>query len=157
MFKKQYEASWTDLDPNWHVANYAYNKYSTDARVSFFDSLGLNKIKFDKLEIGPILFYEQMYYYKEIKIGVKFSVTVEIDGYSEDGKFFKLFQDFYNEKGEHLAHLDLAFAMMDSVKRKLTLMPEDSFNHFKKLPKSKSFQILTKDNMRIPGKSPLNI
>ena len=34
-----------------------------------------------------------MYYYKEIKIGVKFSVTVEIDGYSEDGKFFKLFQD----------------------------------------------------------------
>ena len=47
--------------------------------------------------------------------------------------------------------------MMDSVKRKLTLMPEDSFNHFKELPKSKSFQILTKDNMRIPGKSPLNI
>ena len=128
MFKKEYEASWTDLDPNWHVANYAYNQYSTDARVSFFDSLGLNKIKFDKLEIGPILFYEQMYYYKEIKIGVKFSVTVEIDGYSED-----------------------------TVKRKLTLMPEDSFNHFKELPKSKSFQILTKDNMRIPGKSPLNI
>ena len=47
MFKKEYEASWTDLDPNWHVANYAYNKYSTDARVSFFDSLGLNKIKFE--------------------------------------------------------------------------------------------------------------
>ena len=118
MFKKEYEASWTDLDPNWHVANYAYNQYSTDARVYFFDSLGLNKIKFDKLEIGPILFYEQMYYYKEIKIGVKFSVTVEIDGYSEDGKFFKL---------------------------------------FKELPKSKSFQILSKDNMRIPGKSPINI
>ena len=39
MFKKDYEASWTDLDPNWHVANYAYNKYSTDARVSFFNSL----------------------------------------------------------------------------------------------------------------------
>ena len=91
MFKKDYEASWTDLDPNWHVANYAYNKYSTDARVSFFNSLELNKTKFDKLNIGPVLFYEHMYYYKEIKIGVKFSVTVEIDGYSEDGKFFKLF------------------------------------------------------------------
>ena len=72
-----------------------------------------------------------MYYYKEIKIGVKFSVTVEIDGYSEDGKFFRLFQYFYNEKGEHLAHLDLAFGMIDSVKRKLTLMPEDSFKLFK--------------------------
>ena len=54
MFKKQYEASWTDLDPNWHVANYAYNKYSTDARVSFFDSLGLNKIKFDKKKLKLI-------------------------------------------------------------------------------------------------------
>ena len=61
--------------------------------------MGLNKIKFDKLEIGPILFYEQMYYYKEIKIGVKFSVTVEIDGYSEDGKFFKLFQNFFFIEG----------------------------------------------------------
>jgi acyl-CoA thioester hydrolase len=98
-----------------------------------------------------------MYYYKEIKIGVKFSVTVEIDGYSEDGKFFKLFQNFYNQKGEHLAHLDLAFGIMDTVKRKLTLMPEDSFNLFKELSRSKSFQILSKENMRIEGKSPLNI
>ena len=157
MFKKDYEASWTDLDPNWHVANYAYNKYSTDARVSFFNSLELNKTKFDKLNIGPVLFYEHMYYYKEIKIGVKFSVTVEIDGYSEDGKFFKLFQNFYNQKGEHLAHLVLAFGIMDTVKRMLTLMPEDSFNLFKGLSRSKSFQILSKENMRIEGKSPLNI
>ena len=98
-----------------------------------------------------------MYYYKEIKIGVKFSVTVEIDGYSEDGKFFKLFQNFYNQKGEHLAHLHLAFGIMDTIKRKLTLMPEDSFNLFKGLSRSKSFKILSKENMRIEGKSPLNI
>ena len=32
MFKKQYEASWTDLDPNWHVANYAYNKYENSTQ-----------------------------------------------------------------------------------------------------------------------------
>ena len=36
-------------------------------------------------------------------------------------------------------------------------MPEDSFNQFKELPKSKSFQILTKENMRVEGKTPLNI
>jgi len=94
---------------------------------------------------------------RPLNVSLPMFKDIIIDGYSEDGKFFKLFQDFYNEKGEHLAHLDLAFAMMDTVKRKLTLMPEDSFNHFKELPKSKSFQILTKDNMRIPGKSPLNI
>jgi acyl-CoA thioester hydrolase len=98
-----------------------------------------------------------MYYYKEIKIGVKFFVTVEINGYSEDGKFFKLFQNFYNEKGEHLAHLDLAFGIIDTLKRKLNLMPEDSFNLYKELPKSKSFQILTKKNMRVEGKTPFNI
>jgi hypothetical protein len=46
---------------------------------------------------------------------------------------------------------------MDTVKRKLTLMPEDSFNLFKELSRSKSFQILSKENMRIEGKSPLNI
>ena len=79
------------------------------------------------------------------------------NGYSEDGRFFSLFQNFYDNEGNHLAHLDLAFGIMDTKTRKLTSMPEDSFKILKNGPKSKSFKLLTKDDLRSHGKFPENI
>jgi len=126
-FEKTFYASWTDLDPNWHVANHAYIKYAADTRVSFFSLIKLNKDVFEKLRIGPVLFYEHIHYYKEILMEVEFRIDIEINGYSEDGRFFSLFQNFYDNKGNHLAHLDLAFGLIDSDTRKLTSMPKVSF------------------------------
>ena len=97
-----------------------------------------------------------MHYYKEIMIGVEFSINVEIDGYSDDGRFFTLFQNFYDMKGNHLAHLDLAFGIMDTKKRKLISMPNDSFEIFKEGPKSETFRIITKEDLRKYGKFPKN-
>ena len=156
-FEKIFVASWTDLDPNWHVANHAYIKYAADTRVAFFSVIKLDKAKFENLNLGPVLFYEHMYYYKEILMGVEFKVNVEINGYSDDGKFFSLFQNFYDTKGNHLAHLDLAFGVMDTNTRKLTSMPTASFEILKSAPKSGSFKILTKEDMRKHGKFPENI
>jgi acyl-CoA thioester hydrolase len=98
-----------------------------------------------------------MYYYKEILMGVEFKVNVEINGFSDDGKFFSLFQNFYDTKGNHLAHLDLAFGVMDTKTRKLTSMPTASFEILKSSPKSRSFKILNKEDMRRHGKFPENI
>ena len=155
-FERKYFASWTDLDPNWHVANHSYIKYAADTRVSFFSELKLDKDKFNNLNIGPVLFYEHMHYYKEIMMGVEFSINVEVDGYSEDGRFFTLFQNFYDMNGNHLAHLDLAFGIMDTKLRKLISMPNESFEIFKEGPKSKTFSIITKEDLRKHGKFPEN-
>jgi len=46
---------------------------------------------------------------------------------------------------------------MDTKKRKLTSMPEDSFKILKNGPKSKSFKILKKEDLRRHGKFPENI
>ena len=156
-FEKTFFASWTDLDPNRHVANHAYIKYATDGRVSFFSVINLVKEGFENFNIGPVLFYEHMHYFKEILMGVEFKINVEINGYSEDGRFFSLFQNFYDNQGNHLAHLDLAFGIMDTKTRKLTSMPEGSFKIFKNGPKSKSFKLLTKDDLRSHGKFPDNM
>ena len=77
-FEKTFFASWTDLDPNWHVANHNYIKYAADTRVSFFSVIMLDKDKFEDLQIGPVLFYEHMHYYREILIGVEFNVNIEM-------------------------------------------------------------------------------
>jgi hypothetical protein len=46
---------------------------------------------------------------------------------------------------------------MDTKKRKLTSMPKDSFKILKNGPKSKSFKILKKEDLRRHGKFPENI
>jgi acyl-CoA thioesterase FadM len=50
-FEKTFVASWTDLDPNWHVANHAYIKYAADTRVAFFCVIKLDKEEFENLNI----------------------------------------------------------------------------------------------------------
>jgi len=93
-FDKTFFASWTDLDPNWHVANHAYIKYAADTRVSFFSAINLDKDVFENLNIGPVLFYEHMHYYKEILMGVQFKINVEIDGIvkmEDSSLYFKIF------------------------------------------------------------------
>ena len=125
-FERKYFASWTDLDPNWHVANHAYIKYAADTRVSFFSELKLDRDKFNNLNIGPVLFYENMHYYKEIMMGIEFSIDVEIDGYSDDGRFFSLFQNFYDMSGIHLAHLCLLYTSPSPRDKRQSRMPSSA-------------------------------
>jgi len=156
MFKNKYKVLWADLDANWHLANFSYLKYSTDARMSFFDSIGLTKENLLKKELGPVVFYEHIYYYKEILLGDEFYVSVEIDGYSEDKRFGKLIQNFYKGK-INMARIEILFALMDLKERKLSKFPDDQFEKIKKYPKTKSFKIITKNDTRIDGKLPENL
>ena len=156
MFKNKYKVLWADLDANWHLANFSYLKYSTDARMSFFDSIGLTKENLLKKELGPVVFYEHIYYYKEILLGNEFYVSVEIDGYSEDKRFGKLIQNFYKGK-INMARIEILFALMDLKERKLSKFPDDQFEKIKKYPKTKSFKIITKNDTRIDGKLPENL
>ena len=43
----------------------------------FFSELKLDRDKFNNLNIGPVLFYEHMHYYKEIMMGVEFLIDVK--------------------------------------------------------------------------------
>ena len=56
-----------------------------------------------------------------------------------------------------VANDHMAFAVMDTKTRKLTSMPENSFKILKNGPKSKSFKILKKEDLRRHGKFPENI
>ena len=109
MFTRKYSVLWADLDANWHFANYSYIKYAGDARMSFFNSLGLTKDKLRTYLKGPVVFYEHMYYYKELELKEDFIVSVEVDGYSDDAKFGRLLQNFYSHDGINLARLELIF------------------------------------------------
>tara|TARA_B110000263_G_C15140574_1_gene433211 strand:+ start:257 stop:730 length:474 start_codon:yes stop_codon:yes gene_type:complete len=157
MFEKKYTVLWADLDANWHLANFSYLKYSTDARMSFFKTIGLTKENLLKQAIGPIVFYEHLYYYKEIILDDNFSITVEIDGYSEDQRFGKLIQNFYDVNKVNMARIEILFSLFDTKRRKLSKFPDQVFENIKNGQKTDSFKIITKNDTRVQGKLPKNL
>ena len=153
MVEKKYFVQWADLDANWHLANFSYLKYSTDSRMYFFNSIGFTKERLLELLIGPIVFNEHIYYYKEMQLHDEFIIVNELDGYSEDGRFFRIIQNFYKDK-INTTRIEILASIMNLKTRKLSEFPKDIFNNLKKIKKSKSLKIIKKGDTRVEGKLP---
>jgi len=157
MYKKNFEIRWSDIDANMHLANTAYAEFVTHTRMSFFVEYGFTLQTMINNNIGPVVFYEHMYYFNETYLGTPITVTLEVTGLSEDGKFFRFAHNFYDEKGINLAHCEILGAWMDTQKRILTALPESLSNLTNKFPKSKNFKILTKQDTRKHSKKPIHL
>jgi acyl-CoA thioester hydrolase len=157
MYKKDFEIRWSDLDANGHLANSAYTNFMSHTRMGFFIEHGFSMPELTKFGVGPVVFYEHTYYYKESFIGKPITVSLEVSGLSEDGMFFKFEHNLYNHKGEHLASSDMLGSWIDLKTRKLTVLPLDLLKKAETFPKSNGFKILTKQDTRIEGKAPKNL
>lgn len=157
MYKKQFEIRWSDVDANGHLANSAYTNFMSHARMSFFSEQGFSMPEIMKHNIGPVVFYEHMYYFKESFIGTPITVTIEVSGLSEDGMLFMFEHNFYNHKGENLAYCEMQGAWIDLKARKLTGLPDELLQLAHTFPKSENYKVLTKEDTRKNGVRPKNM
>ena len=86
--------------------------------------------------------------FKEAFLGMPITVSLEISGLSEDGMFFKIVHNVYDDKGKNLAHCDLLGAWINLKTRKLTELPQDFLIETQSFPKTSDFKILTKEDTR---------
>ncbi|MEH6534815.1 MAG: thioesterase family protein [Psychroserpens sp.] len=157
MYKKDFEIRWSDVDANGHLANSAYVNFMSHTRVGFLNEHGFSMKKLIEHGIGPVVFSEQIYYFKESFLGQTLTVTLAVSGLSEDGMLFKFEHNFYNQNGQHLATCDILGAWIDLKERRLIALPEQLQALIKKFPKAENFKILTKEDTRKPGKTPKNL
>ncbi|EMQ95794.1 hypothetical protein D778_01684 [Xanthomarina gelatinilytica] len=157
MYKKQFEIRWSDVDANRHLANSAYTNFMSHTRMAFLVENGFSMKTLGEYHIGPVVFYEHMYYFKEAFLGQQIVVGLEVSGLSEDGMFFKFDHNFYNEKGENIAHCEMLGAWMDLNSRKLTKLPETLLAIKNTFPKSDAYKTLTKEDTRVSGKKPVHL
>ena len=113
MYTKEFELRWSDIDANRHMANSAYLNLMSHTRTAFLKAHGFSLMTLSKAHLGPVVFYEHIYYYREAFLSEKIDVTLEVAGLSEDGMFFKFEHNFYNKKGRHLAHCEILGAWID--------------------------------------------
>ncbi|UZO82042.1 thioesterase family protein [Aquimarina sp. ERC-38] len=155
MFLKEFEIRWNDLDANRHLANKAYIEYAAHTRMSFLNQAGFNQQSLAKYNIGPVIFYEHIYYFKEVFAGKPIKVSLELTGLSEDGLFFEFTHNYYDHNGQNFATYEMMGGWIDLKERKLTGLPENFSDLLQTLDKSTNFRVLTKEDTRKHMKKPM--
>ena len=148
MFFKQFEIRWSDLDANRHLANSAYINFMSHTRMAYLGQLGFNQKSMAEHNIGPVVFYEHMYYFKEVFAGKPVKVSLEFKGMSPDGMFFEFQHDFYDSNGKNFARCQMMGAWIDLKERKLIGLPEEFLEAFDRMDKADDFKVLTKADTR---------
>ncbi|UII81815.1 thioesterase family protein [Flagellimonas sp. CMM7] len=148
MFFKEFEIRWSDLDANRHLANSAYINFMSHTRMAYLGKLGFNQKSMAQHNIGPVVFYEHMYYFKEVFPGKPVKVSLGFKGMSEDGMFFEFQHDFYDADGKNFASCEMMGAWMDLKERSLTALPQVFLDAFDKMEKVEDFKTLTKADTR---------
>lgn len=157
MYLKEFEIRWSDIDANRHLANSAYLNFMSHTRMAFLMELGFNQKSLAAHQLGPVVFYEHIYYFKEAFLGRPIKVSMEIMGMSEDGKFFEFHHNFYDSEGKNFAHCEMMGAWIDLKTRTLTGLTNDFLASFSGADKGEKFRVLTKDDTRKFTKIPKDL
>lgn len=157
MYIKEFEVRWNDLDANRHLANSSYLNYMSHTRLSYMMEKGFGQNNMIKHNIGPVVFYEHMFYFKEIFPGEPIRVSLALKGISEGGMYFEFQHNFYNKEGKNMARCNMLGGWIDLKTRKLRNLPETLFSALNDLHKIAGFKILTKEDTRKFKQIPVNL
>ncbi|MFD2245718.1 acyl-CoA thioesterase [Pontibacter ruber] len=131
---------WSHLDANMHMRHSAYADFAAQARIEALAELGLDLKTFQRLHIGPILFKEETSYLREVGINEHLSVTTALTKSQKDGSRWAIRHELFKEDGVKAAVILVEGAWIDTLKRKLAVLPEDLAEHFAQLPRTADFE-----------------
>ena len=154
---KEFEVRWSDVDANRHLANSAYINFGAHTRMHCLKEMGFSHQFLAKHQIGPVVFYEHMYYFKEVMPGQTLRVSFEVKGLSKDGMFFEFHHNFYDEKGRNIAHCELMGGWFSLETRKLIAMNEEMLANLDKVEKADGFRWLSKEDTRKHARRPVHL
>ncbi|KQC32127.1 thioesterase [Nonlabens sp. YIK11] len=154
MYTKKFDVRWSDLDANRHMANSAYQNFMSHTRMAYLIENGFGQQQMQEYQTGPVIFNENIYYFKEIHQGQPITVSCELTGMSEDGSLFSFRHNFYDHKGKNLARGLMTGAWMNLKERRITALHEDLYKMIDHLPKSDDFKEIHLKETRSHGQLP---
>jgi acyl-CoA thioester hydrolase len=131
---------WSQIDANMHLRHSAYADFAAQARLGLLDFVGLSMETLVPLQLGPILFREELHYLREIVVNERVSVTAELTKARRDGSRWSFRQEIYKQDGTKAAVIVVDGAWIDTGKRKLGKLPDElTATFFDKIPRSDDF------------------
>lgn len=141
-FKKEVQVRWSDLDPNVHLRHSVYYDWGAFCRIAFLGEHKLSTEVMQQLHIGPILFREECIFKKEIRLGDKVTISLQILKAKKDFSRWTIQHTIIKNEETVAAILTVDGAWLDTAKRKLATPPVEVFNVFSAMPLDENFQWL---------------
>jgi acyl-CoA thioester hydrolase len=138
---KTFVAGWGDMDFNAHMKNTAYSDYAGTVRMMYFNEHGFPIEEFQRRRMGPVVFKDELSYFKEVHLLEEFTVRMFMDGLRSDGSRFRLLNEFF-VGDKKVASIVTSGAFMSLSERKLIVPPEDLATVLRELERSAQFQEL---------------
>lgn len=139
LFTKNLDVRWADVDANRHMRHSAYADFGAFARVGFFEAHGYDMQRFAELDIGPILFREELIYRREIMMFENISITCRIAGLSKDAERWTIYHELLKADGQLAATIHVDGAWIDLPTRKLCAPPLELAHTMLSLEKTPDF------------------
>lgn len=130
---------WSQVDANMHLRHSAYADFAAQARLNMLQQYGMNPEEMAKLNIGPILFREELLYLREVRGNDIVKVTCAFTKARADGSRWSIRHEMYRSDGTQAATINVDGAWIDTVKRKLISLPVDVNEKFMSAPRSTDF------------------
>ena len=139
-FIKKVDVRWSDLDPNVHLRHSVYYDWGAFCRVAFFQEHQLTTETMAQLRIGPILFREECVFRKEIRLGDKVTIDLQLVKAKRDFSRWTIQHTIMKNDDSVAAILTVDGAWMDVVRRKLATPPQEVVDTYLHMTQKEDFQ-----------------
>jgi acyl-CoA thioester hydrolase len=76
---------WADIDLNQHMRNSAFADWAAYARTEWLNANGFTMLKLVELKMTPIMFEDRTRYLKEVELGERIDIELQLAGADRDG------------------------------------------------------------------------
>ena len=156
VYYHKFEVRWSDIDANRHLANSAYVEYCAQTRMAFMSKNKMGLRELNRWGIGPVILHERFSFFKEVYMDQEVYVSLEIDGFSEDGSIYQFLHKFYLPDGTHLATSEAFGVWIDMMLRKTTTPPDDIMEVMNEY-KSENVQTISREFLKTLPFRPQNV
>ncbi|HEX4875930.1 MAG TPA: acyl-CoA thioesterase [Chitinophagaceae bacterium] len=133
------QVRWADLDPNFHLRHSVYYDWGAMCRINFFYQHGLTAEVLKEFELGPIILREECVFRKEIRPGDRVKMNLELARAKRDYSRWTIRHTIVKNDEVTAALLTIDGAWLNTVKRKMTVPPEEAVKMLQAMPLSEDF------------------
>lgn len=148
-FVKKVRFRWDDVDANRHVASSSYLKVTVDQRMHLLRSRGFDHEYFAENQLGPVVLREELHYLSEVSPDEQLYVKMEIEGLTEDYKFFKFSHRIYGSDGDIVFYTSTIISLLNLELRKLIVPPDGFMDFLDEIPEADNYATLEKADLRL--------
>ncbi len=138
-FLKDVEIRWADLDPNFHMLHSKYYDLGAYIRMCYLVESGITPTVMRNLNLGAILIREECIFRREILFGDKVQIDLLLSKSRRDASRWSIRHHIYKNDNKLCATINVDGAWIDTIKRKLTGLPEEIVSPFLEMPKVEGF------------------